>query len=97
MHTGEGRGKSRESPAALEGDALQHDNRVVEGHADGEGNAGERDDINRAPGNYQSDECGDGANRDTDDTEHCGLDRAQKQKHHQRREHRADAEIRPHV
>nr|WP_233198666.1 MULTISPECIES: hypothetical protein [Luteimonas] len=78
-------------------DALQHDDGVVDGHADRKRDAGHRDHVERAPGQQQADERGDRADRNRDDAGQRRPARAQEREHHQRRQQRAEREVGPDI
>ena len=82
---------------ALQVDALQDDNGVVQRHTDGKRDAGQRNHVNGATHQEQANESRDGAYGDADDADERRLKRSQEQEHHERREACANREIGPNV
>ena len=75
---------------------LQHDDCGVDHHADGEGNAGQRDDIDGTAECGHGNERPDDGNRDRETDHQRGIATTQEQVKHQRGQDAADPDILAH-
>ena len=73
-HAGKRGFHTAQTLAALAHDALEHDDAVVQSHADGKGDAGKRNDVDRSPCKQQPEERGNGADRNADDANQRGAE-----------------------
>ena len=72
-------------------DVLEDDDGAVDQHADADGDAAERDDVQRHPREVHERKSGDDADRNGDGDDHGGAQTAQEQEQDEGRQQRADA------
>ena len=75
----------------------EHDNGVVDGHADGEGDAGERNDVDGAVENEEAEEGGDGADGNAHHADEGEGNGPEEEEHHDGGQNGAEGEVSPDV